>query len=33
VVIEPDRVRFTTNKEVNSSDIEKTIMAVKEILS
>lgn len=33
VVIEPDRVRFTTNKEVTSSDIEKTIMAVKEILS
>lgn len=33
VVIEPDRVRFTTNKEVNRSDIEKTLMAVKEILS
>jgi threonine aldolase len=33
VVIEPDRVRFTTNKEVTASDIEKTIMAVKEILS
>lgn len=33
VVIEPDRVRFTTNKEVTSSDIEKTILAVKEILN
>ncbi|MDW7738952.1 MAG: low-specificity L-threonine aldolase [Bacillota bacterium] len=32
VVIEPDRVRFTTNKDVNRSDIEKTIAAVKEIL-
>ncbi|MBW6463670.1 MAG: low-specificity L-threonine aldolase [Firmicutes bacterium] len=33
VVIEPDRVRFTTNKEVNRDDIEKTITAVKEILA
>ncbi len=33
VVIEPDRVRFTTSKEVNSTDIEKTIIAVKEILA
>jgi len=33
VVIEPDRVRFTTNKEVTRSDIEKTLVAVKEILS
>ena len=32
VVIEPDRVRFTTNKDVNRSDIEKTIAAVREIL-
>lgn len=32
VVIEPDRVRFTTNKDVNRSDIEKTIAAVKDIL-
>ncbi len=32
VVIEPDRVRFTTNKEVNRSDIEKTIKEVGEIL-
>lgn len=32
VVIEPDRVRFTTNKDVNRSDIEKTITAVKEVL-
>ncbi len=33
VVIEPDRVRFTTSKEVNSADIEKTIIAVKEVLA
>ncbi len=33
VVIEPDRVRFTTNKEVDRSDIEKAIAAVKEVLS
>lgn len=33
VVMEPDRIRFTTNKEVNRSDIEKTIAAVKEALS
>ncbi len=33
VVIEPDRVRFTTSKEVNSTDIEKTIIAVKEVLA
>lgn len=33
VVIEPDRIRFTTNKEVNRSDIEKTITAVKDILA
>ena len=33
VVIEPDRVRFTTNKDVNRSDIERTIAAVKDILS
>ncbi len=32
VVIEPDRIRFTTNKEVNRSDIETTLMVVKEIL-
>jgi threonine aldolase len=32
VVIEPDRVRFTTNKDVNRSDVEKTITAVKDIL-
>lgn len=32
VVIEPDRVRFTTNKEVTRHDIEKTISAVKDIL-
>lgn len=32
VVIEPDRVRFTTNKEVNRSDIEKTIKEVSKIL-
>ena len=33
VVIEPDRVRFTTNKDVNRSDIERTIAAVKDILA
>lgn len=33
VVIEPDRIRFTTSKEVNRDDIEKTIIAVKEILA
>jgi threonine aldolase len=33
VVIEPDRVRFTTNKDVSRSDIEKTVAAVKEILA
>lgn len=33
VVIEPDRVRFTTNKDVNRNDIEKTIAAVKDILA
>lgn len=33
VVIEPDRIRFTTNKDVNRSDIEKTIAAVMEILN
>lgn len=32
VVIEPDRIRFTTNKEVNRSDIETTLIVVKEIL-
>jgi len=32
VVIEPDRVRFTTNKEVNRADIETTLKVVKEIL-
>jgi threonine aldolase len=32
VVIEPDRVRFTTNKEVSRSDIEKTIVAVRDVL-
>ncbi len=32
VIIEPDRVRFTTNKDVNRGDIEKTIAAVKEIM-
>jgi len=32
VVIEPDRVRFTTNKEVNRTDIEKTIQAVGDVL-
>lgn len=33
VVIEPDRVRFTTNKEVSRSDIEKTITAVRDVLN
>ncbi len=33
VVIEPDRVRFTTSKEVNRDDIEKTIKAVKNVLA
>ncbi len=33
VVIEPDRVRFTTNKEVTRADIEHTIEVVGEILS
>lgn len=33
VVIEPDRIRFTTNKEVNRADIEVTLKAVKEVLS
>ncbi len=33
VVIEPDRVRFTTNKDVNRNDIETTIAAVKDILA
>ncbi|MGM0689699.1 MAG: low-specificity L-threonine aldolase [Bacillota bacterium] len=33
VVIEPDRVRFTTNKDVDRNDIEKTIAAVKDILA
>lgn len=33
VVIEPDRIRFTTSREVNRSDIEKTIAAVKDILA
>ncbi len=32
VVIEPDRIRFTTSLEVNRTDIEKTIAAVQEIL-
>lgn len=32
VVMEPDRIRFATNKEVNRLDIEKTIKLVKEIL-
>ena len=32
VVMEPDRIRFATNKEVNRLDIEKTIGLVKEIL-
>lgn len=32
VVIEPDRVRFTTNKDVSRDDIEKTIAAVKDVL-
>jgi threonine aldolase len=32
VVIEPDRIRFTTNKEVNRADIETTLKVVKEIL-
>lgn len=32
VVMEPDRIRFATNKEVNRRDIEKTIEVVKEIL-
>ncbi len=32
VVIEPDRVRFTTSFAVNKADIEKTIQAVQEIL-
>ncbi len=33
VVIEPDRVRFTTSKQVNRSDIEKAIAVVKDILA
>jgi threonine aldolase len=32
VVIEPDRIRFTTNKEVNRADIKTTLKVVKEIL-
>lgn len=32
VVIEPDRVRFTTSFAVNKADIEKTIQAAQEIL-
>ncbi len=32
-VMGPDMVRLTTNKEVDRKDIEKTILAVKEILS
>lgn len=33
VVIEPDRVRFTTSKEVNRNDIERTIKTVQEVLA
>lgn len=33
VIMEPDRVRFTTSREVNRADIEKTIAAVREVLS
>jgi len=32
VVMEPDRVRLTTNKDVDRSDIEKTITVFREIL-
>ncbi len=32
VVMEPDRVRLTTNKDIDRSDIEKTITAFQEIL-
>ncbi len=32
VAIEPDRVRFTTNKEVNKADIETALSALNEIL-
>ena len=32
-VMGPDMVRLTTNKELDHGDIEKTIMAVKEILA
>ena len=33
VVMEPDRIRFTTNKEVSRKDIEKTISIVGEVLA
>jgi len=33
VVMEPDRIRLTTNREIDRSDIEKTLSAFKEILS
>lgn len=33
VVMEPDRIRFTTNKEVSREDIEKTIKIVGEVLA
>jgi len=32
VAIEPDRIRFTTNKEVNRADIETTLQQVKDLL-
>lgn len=33
VVMQPDRIRFTTNKEVSREDIEKTIKIVGEVLA
>jgi len=33
VVMQPDRIRFTTNKEVSRKDIEKTISIVGEVLA
>lgn len=33
VVMQPDRIRFTTNKEVSRMDIEKTISIVEEVLA
>ncbi|MEW5784567.1 MAG: low-specificity L-threonine aldolase [Bacillota bacterium] len=33
ILMEPDRIRFTTNKEVNRRDMETTLKAVRELLA